>query len=123
MTVGGSGGGPSVITRIGAAADNGPSTFVDAVLNEFVEETGIEVSDGARDRIVNDAVVPREEWMEGVRDGRLDADRTSLILKEALREAARPSGEPILSDDIWESLHSVVRDIHACPYPFKDPLC
>src|ERR1700726_712595 len=74
-------------TRIGAAAEAGRSTFVDVVLNDFVERFGVEVSDEVQQYILEDVLRPDDQWRTGLREGRLNAEATAGVLHEALNQA------------------------------------
>jgi hypothetical protein len=121
---GGSGSGVDTGTAVAAAADNGPSAFVDAVLNIFVTVTNNEVTDEARDSIVERAFVDRYEWTSSLQANRFSPDTIAAILFESLLQAqSLIPGERIREPQLWQALHEIVQERYSCPYPFKHPLC
>ncbi len=111
---------------VAAAAEQGRSTFVDEVLNRLVESDGLEVSDEVRDFILTNILRPDEEWFEGIREGRLNAQFTENVLRDALRESMSqqehhffaPDGRPVLGlEGVDEVFHSLPA-LRQCTFPF-----
>lgn len=109
-------------TSVSAAAAAGRPTFVDTVLNNFVEATGISVEDEVRAFILEDVLHPEEQWQMSVAAGRLDADQVERILVECLRASSENTasrGADVLSVEASRScFYHVIHDRWNCPFPF-----
>jgi hypothetical protein len=126
---------------VASAAGEGRAAFVDAVLNDFVARTGMSVADNIREFILDDVLVPDDQWEAAVGSERLGLDDAYEILTQALSESANrvapreepspvpaqpdeaPEGEtsggPALADRA-QAARAFEDVIHArnCPFPF-----
>jgi hypothetical protein len=109
----------STTTRAASAAAEGRPTFVDTVLNDFVENTGMSVDDQVRDFILNEVIVPDDVWQEAAAKGTMDADQLHQILTESLKATAGASrGAKVLRiDEARPAFYEVIHDRWNCPFP------
>lgn len=110
--------------RLANTAGEGRRAFVDAVLNDFVEDTGMSVPDTIRDFILNEVLVSDSEWDAAVRAGNLDPGSVHAILTQSLWRSTRIPREFGARMDVVdpgyarEAFHGVIRDRWKCPFPF-----
>jgi hypothetical protein len=110
---------PEVKTRVAAAAAEGRPSFVDAVLNDVVERTGLTIPDVMRHYILADVLKPDDAWREGLNAGRFDRDQAAEILGEAITETMHELGDRALDHSVMEEMfHRVIEDRWHCPFPF-----
>ena len=118
-----------VDTRTASAAAEGRSSFVDYVLNDFVAETRIAVSDEVRDFILAHVLKSDDAWAKGVRKRAFDPDQTRRILTDALDAAAKrqfgysvPGGAELDISSVGTSskgaFYEVIHNYWKCPFPF-----
>lgn len=118
---------------VASAAGDGRAAFVDAVLNDFVERTGTSVADTVREFILDDVLVPDEQWDAALRDERLDTGQVYEILTEALSVSAdrteqsrpdaaqEPAAETAAVADrslAAGAFRDVIEGRWHCPFPF-----
>jgi hypothetical protein len=102
-----------------SAAAEGRPTFVDTVLNDFVENTFTSVDDQVRDFILNEVIVPDDVWREAAAKGAMDADQLYRILTDSLTATADAShGAKVLGiDEARPAFYAVIHDKWNCPFP------
>jgi hypothetical protein len=111
-------------TRAAAAAGEGRTSFVNYVLNDFVERTGMAVSEDVRSFILGEVLRSDRAWMAGLRRRQFNANHTAQILTEALNEAARAAtaSKELAISDVGTSkegpFYIVIHDRWDCPFPF-----
>jgi hypothetical protein len=102
---------------VDAAAEAGRSAFVDLLLNDFVETTGVYVPEAVRTYILNVVLVTDEEWERGRLADELDAQRTFGQLNAALQLVIGRHGNQFPSiDEVNTLFHESF--INACWFPF-----
>jgi hypothetical protein len=105
--------------RTAAAAAAGRPTFVDTVLNDFVENSGVSVDDEVREFILDDVLEPDPEWQDAVAKNRMDSDQVHRILTESLQAAAAVSDDAhrLGIDEARPAFYEVIHDRWNCPFP------
>ena len=105
--------------RTATAAAEGRPTFVDTVLNDFVENTGMSVDDQVRDFILDEVLESDAKWQEAVAEGRMDSDQVHRILAECLQATAAVAHDSgILDiDEARPAFYEVIHDRWNCPFP------
>lgn len=77
------------------------------------------MADEVRNFILNDVLVPNEDWERGIKGESFDAAQTREILLESLGEAQkRGSLYPVVEEELREAFYAVIRNRWHCPFPF-----
>ena len=116
-----SGGGAELGGQQLAFAGTGKGEFVERIVSEF-ERRHVGVDEDALSWIVNQALVPDQQWDEALKAGNLDLPATAEILWEMLEEAEsvmKAAGEyTIREPHAKQAFDVVVRRRRRCPFPF-----
>jgi hypothetical protein len=108
------------ITAIASAAAEGRSPFLDRVLNDVVEQTGVEITDDVRDHILTDVLKSEDAWQLAIQQDKFDPDLAGGILSEGLILATSQieCRSTLRLEDARSALYEVIHDRWHCPFPF-----